>query len=195
MNMDEVFYRHGTDKHFHGYGKVYEDFISVQTKSLLEIGIKKGRSLTAWRDILPYADLYGMDITDKEWIEDRIKYSKAKTFIADSTKKGSEDLIKNVEVIIDDGSHYPDDQLKTLENFKDKFNQYYVIEDVVADLYDVLTGIKNLGFNDFYVHRSEDLRGKMKFLKSYFMEKNENYFIEQKREDYYLPIHCVVIRR
>lgn len=35
----------------------------------------------------------------------------------------------------------------------------------------------------------------MKYLENFFIKRNENYFIEQKREDYYLPIHCVVIRK
>ena len=50
--------------------------------------------------------------------------------IGNSTDPSLSLKIPNHDIIIDDGSHLLHDQIATFINFKDKFNYFYVIEDV-----------------------------------------------------------------
>lgn len=179
----------------HGYDLMYSDILDQNIKSILEIGIKKGASLAAWRDLYPHIDLYGIDITDKEQIKENIEYAGAITTIKDSTEKGIEDYFKKVDLIIDDGSHIPEDQIKTFQNFKDKFRKCYVIEDVVHKLYDVITAVKNEGFEHFSIYKSRDMRYKHKVLNSLYRQHKIDFKIEKEIEDRPLHIHSIVIYR
>ncbi len=146
--LQTLFAKYGTDKGTLGYATMYEDLFSrhrFAIQSLLEIGIgtqipqvnssmygygaahyKPGASLRAWRDYFPNAFITGLDNQfDTQFIEERIT-----TLRGDSTTFLISDRF---DVIIDDGSHLPEDQIQTLKNFWPNLqrNGIYVIEDLV----------------------------------------------------------------
>ena len=156
MNLGELFDKYGSDKNRNGYTPVYHSlFKHIKNKNinLLEIGIgtmipgvassmvgyslpgyKPGGSLRAWRDFFTKGDISGVDIQkDTQFTENRIK-----TYLYNSTETASTSKFKKVlggktfDIIIDDGSHWDEHQLKTLINFYPllKDGGIYVIEDV-----------------------------------------------------------------
>ena len=161
QSLDYLIQKYGTDKTISGYSKSYEylfNDIKNEVTSLLEIGIgsldvnvdgnfrqvieskydsvsldhyKQGGSLRVWRDYFTKAQISGIDIAeDCKFSEDRIT-----TYICDSTDKSACDRQLNTDmfdIIIDDGSHRADAQLKTFKNFfsRTRFGGLYIIEDL-----------------------------------------------------------------
>jgi hypothetical protein len=107
------------------YASVFSNFIP---QSLLEIGVKSGRSIYAWQKLFPKAEITGIDISKNNLITEITKDS-FKYLIGDSTVFDVSTL-PVFDIIIDDGSHKVEDQIKTFKNFKEKFKYYYVIEDI-----------------------------------------------------------------
>lgn len=155
-DLDEILNRHASDKQMsHGYAPVYHALFKRLRDlplTILEIGIgtlipgarssmsgyglpgyRPGASLRAWRDYFPNAAIHGVDVQPDTMIvgEERIT-----TALCDSTDaaavKAYLDRSPTFDVIIDDGVHHPDLQLKTLTNFYPalKPGGIYVIEDV-----------------------------------------------------------------
>jgi hypothetical protein len=139
-----------SDKADHGYLNFYATVLQPpsEIKKVFEIGLgtnntdvvsnmghfgKPGASLRAFRDYLPNADIYGADI-DKRILfeEDRIK-----TFFVDQTSQDELNTLANLipndfDLIIDDGLHSPDANIRTL-NFalkKIKVGGWIAIEDI-----------------------------------------------------------------
>ncbi len=138
-----------TDKGwYHNYEKWYEKiFENFTPKSLLEIGIKEGRSLASWKDLFPECDITGIDISKKSFIDEFIKKSQANIIICDATKKSLlEKIDKKYDVIIDDASHYYEDILKTFDLLKDHFEHCYVIEDSIYFQEETVKIIESYGF-------------------------------------------------
>lgn len=137
MNLEQrirhCFLQTGTDKYEHGYDKHYAKiFKEFEPKSLLEVGVKEGRSIASWSMIFPKVKIAGLDITEKKFKVPLIEFSGAEIIIGDSTKKEILNQIKETyDVIIDDGSHFYKDIIKTFINLENNFNKVYVIEDVL----------------------------------------------------------------
>ena len=152
MRLIELFETEGTDKA--QYAASYEVLLRArreQIHNVLEIGIgtlqpdapasmhehgasnyRPGGSLRAWRDYFPHAQIVGLDIQPDTQFDD----TRISTFICDSTDAAaSKKLLETVgpfDLIIDDGSHAPDDQLTSLSNFFPAVaaGGLYAIEDV-----------------------------------------------------------------
>lgn len=156
--LGALFNKYGTDKDKNGYTPVYYALtrrFRSHLRHVLEIGIgtltpgapssmagyalegyKPGGSLRAWRDWFPAARIYGIDIAEDTMLkgEDRIE-----TYMVDSTsaaqvRKAFDIGYRYFDLVIDDGSHQPNDQLRTLESCYPlvKPGALYVIEDVVG---------------------------------------------------------------
>lgn len=132
MTLQELGEKYGTDKGGpHTYLPLYETLLAGTT-SLLEVGVQDGRSLLMWREWLPKARVVGVDIAP------RFKDSGVVTI--DSRKRVSVDACfsdGSFDVVIDDGSHDPMDQVLTLLNFLPKVRRggLYVVEDVADGRY------------------------------------------------------------
>lgn len=141
----ELAIKYGTDKcGKHQYTPVYYDLLKdKKVKRVLEIGVYNGASLRMWRDFFPGAEIYGIDIDLRSLIkEDRIT-----CFAGDQTKAYT---LRNAalvaggefDLIVDDGSHVPDDQILTAWELLPFLapNGLYIIEDVGAHEYKVGPG-------------------------------------------------------
>lgn len=155
--IERAFLTVGTDKaKVHGYHSHYSRIFSgVQPRSILEIGIKQGRSLAAWRLLFPNAKIVGVDITDSLFEEEFIDFAVADVVLQDSTKKEIRDVVQAYDLIVDDGSHYYKDIMQTFANLSDRFTHAYVIEDVMYGLDDILEQVRSLGYTKIEVHDSK----------------------------------------
>jgi len=121
MTLTEIADRIGCDKgttahEAHGYTRIYESAIQEKC-TLLEIGIDTGLSLLMWHEWSEELDLIAIDNRTETMTDELF-------MIADlhHCDQGSVDSLEDfangmsrVDVIIDDGSHRPNDQLLTLE--------------------------------------------------------------------------------
>lgn len=157
----ELAQKYGTDKvpwvndkvWGHSYTPVYyEKFKDIRNsvKKVLEIGIgtqksmprklrkvsnyKTGASLFMWRDFFPNAEIYGIDILPECMVEgeDRIH-----TYLIDQADKTQlknllEIIGTDIDIVIDDGSHWAVHQVFTCMILKELLPKdvIYVIEDI-----------------------------------------------------------------
>jgi hypothetical protein len=158
-DLCDLFFKYGSDKCpqiFHSYSPVYQKILTPHKNnilSMIEIGIgniysmintvgatyQAGASLKAWRDFLPNAIVYGLDIDRTILFED----TRIKCFYTNQSSEASllETLenIKNYiyhhnyfDLIIDDGSHIIQHMILSLEVLKNYLNNngLYIIEDI-----------------------------------------------------------------
>lgn len=146
----EAFDKFGTDKgnHRHGYQYMYSVLFNHYLKSpfsILEIGIKRGKSLKAWASLFPNAEIVGID-RDLSLVDpDVASFPNITVIELDSRKNIFKDgesvpekyrrLRNKFDLIIDDGSHKANDQVWTLRTWFNRSKYAYVIEDI--------TGINN----------------------------------------------------
>lgn len=125
-----------------GYNRVYSKYISHLKDDpikIMEVGVLEGWGLLAWARYFKKASIFGMEIEDKYAKELNRRYSnyedfeRVKVFFSDSTDSYSWlEVDEKFDVIIDDGSHKPKDQVKTLRRAWPylKKGGYYFIEDI-----------------------------------------------------------------
>jgi hypothetical protein len=138
-----------TDKGYtHSYENGYEFvFKNFNPTSLLEVGIKQGRSLAAWKILFPKCDITGVDITDKEFKNEYLKMAQSKNIICDSTKPELLQFLEpSYDVIIDDGSHFYLDIEKTFDLLKNRFKYAYVVEDSMYGTEVLVAYARSLGY-------------------------------------------------
>lgn len=131
MNLKHLADKHGTDKNHHGhnYMPFYERHLPATVTSLLEIGIKEGRSMNMWREAYPEAYLIGLDLFE-EFPQPDIK----DVFFIKGNQLDHEILYTirhsiRPQVIIDDGSHNSRDQWVTMLSLIGSC-EYYFVEDL-----------------------------------------------------------------
>lgn len=142
--LKELFNKYGCDKaKKHHYHTVYQpEFESLQNESIniLEIGVFKGESASAWIDFFPNATVYGLDIFVRVSAEDIpiLQHPRVKWLKGDSTHPSVSGAIQKAwpdvqfDIIIDDGLHTPEANAQTFKNlfpFVKSTGSYYV-EDV-----------------------------------------------------------------
>ncbi len=138
----------GTDKNtVHSYIDVYESLFSekrLEVKTFLEVGIYTGNSLYLWAKYFPNAKIWGVDnhldafySTDRERSmkkehRDYLLNNKHSVAQANAYSDQFVDSLPNFDIIIDDGSHHPADQLWFVKNYRKKVNPggVMVVEDI-----------------------------------------------------------------
>jgi len=193
----DLYLRSNQNQHCHNYTPYYYNILKdkrLSATKVLELGIgildertmvhmagydyKAGASLKMWRDFFPFAIINGIDINPKAiFLEERIN-----TYICSQV---DENMLKKLfqndkfDLILDDGSHIPEDQLKSLYILLDylKDDGVYIIEDVYKDLFhddfmaEVLGGV--------------DLKGKL-YIREYNLRVGrsvDNFFYEIRKRN------------
>lgn len=142
--LDDLATQYGTDKQpiEHNYTSNYNKLLkTISVDNMLEIGLGNGASIKMWKDYFPQAKIFCMELFGKENAE---KWNGAEgningiNFISgDSTKIDSWiNIPNNLDMIIDDGSHDPDDQIQTfIAGFSHlRTGGLYIIEDTHCGL-------------------------------------------------------------
>ena len=126
----------GTDKNsLHSYGPVYDRIfepIRESVGAVLEIGVLSGASLVALEEYFPNAIVYGIDINLSH-----LRYGIGRPKVVIQKMDGTlpetpTRLGQKFDLIIEDASHLPDHQVKSLDIFADFLNPggIYIIEDI-----------------------------------------------------------------
>jgi glycosyltransferase involved in cell wall biosynthesis len=126
-----------TDKYWkHNYTHLYDKYLNgYKPLNILEIGVKQGSSLLMWKKAFPKATISGIDIKDVSNKRILKRHKDLKLYLGNQAdtkflekvaEKGKFDLI------VDDGSHQPNDQYISLEFLWPHVSKggFYVIEDL-----------------------------------------------------------------
>lgn len=141
MKLQEIGLITNTDKSRHKYKNlsyldIYERYfekIRDKVKCFVEIGVLNGASVEMWSRYFPNATIYGIDINPecKKYETDKIKI-----IIGDQNNDNFllelKNLLPDIDILLDDGSHITSHQIKTYNHLycKIKENGFYVIEDL-----------------------------------------------------------------
>lgn len=154
-----AFDKYGTDKGFqHGYHQMYADVVNKipAVTRILEVGVKRGRSIAAWFDLFPNADIVGGDI---DLLDSILPEAKKATLIQGNSTKASfaTAVGTGFDLIIDDGDHDVDVQWGTFLNLKQAWNHAYVIEDVMGKeaAKTLRRRLKSEGYRNFVIYSSK----------------------------------------
>lgn len=145
---------HNYTPHYHNH---FRKFKSKRIK-LLEIGVggykdpyAGGNSLRLWKKYFPLGKIFGLDIYEKSALEEnRIKIFRGSQIDEDFLMEVVE-RINGLDIIIDDGSHYNTDVIKTFKILFPKLKDggIYVIEDTQTSYWENYGGdsrdLKNPG--------------------------------------------------
>jgi len=116
----------------HSYIPVYSEYVTADTRSLLEVGVWEGHSLAMWEKYLPGARVEGIDVNLR-----RVKYPVTVHHGNATVRADVDRLIGDTvwDVIIDDGSHKVRDQVATFDLLWSKVSDggKYFVEDVAGD--------------------------------------------------------------
>lgn len=134
--LTQLAIKYGADKWGkHHYTPVYFDLFKdrqAEVSKVLEIGIAEGASLFMWRDFFPNALIHGAEI---EIGRVKALENRKRIYTSEFDQKRLIDLLSlsdNYDLVVDDGSHRPQDQLLTCLILMPRLVKYvtYVIEDV-----------------------------------------------------------------
>jgi hypothetical protein len=171
MSLSALAHKYGTDKYpgfrgrgpedYHSYVPFYEELLHGRNiRKLLEIGIFEGASLRMWRDWLPWAQIYGVDIDPtRVFQEDRIQ--------CEALHAGCEEDIHAYakrlgpwDVVIDDGSHQLADQIMAGQVLI-PYTKLYIIEDInTADVPAICAAFPSIRIIEFETwHKDDDILG------------------------------------
>ena len=178
FNYIEAFNNSTSDKnHLHKYAIVYDYIINTHFSikndllSMLEVGIRHGDSLEVW-DLSPqFSKIVGMDINDKETYMRQLNENNLTRNFSSKVellhgvdaydKEVSKDLFNKgykFDIILDDGDHQFDSQIKFFNNYYDLLNPGGVLicEDISGAYIPQLQHLAQ-EYEDFYVF---DIRAK-----------------------------------
>ena len=133
MTLSELAEKHNTDKFYlHNFCDFYEKNLPKEVSKLWEIGILDGASLRMWSEYYPNAKIIGFDINDKSQLEFENNVSTKLLDQSNIYQLTELSKIKDVDIIIDDGSHIIGHQIMTFEILFNslKTGGKYIIEDL-----------------------------------------------------------------
>ncbi len=122
----------------HNYTPIYYEMFKDRresVKKVLEIGAGEGASLFMWQDFFPNAKIFSLEIDPNRcFVSNRIRIiqgdqASKKDLLALIEKIGSD-----IDLVIDDGSHKPIDQINTCLSLLPELEEsgVYIIEDVAS---------------------------------------------------------------
>lgn len=138
--LSEIAFKYRSDKcpqmGRYSYTDYYFSLLSpvrTKVKKVLEIGVGDGADLRTWRDFFPNAQIYATDTSEKSLLQD----TRIQSILSDTTKPENikpliDQIGADIDLVIDDGTHNPDDQVASCINLMPHLNKKttYIIEDV-----------------------------------------------------------------
>ena len=144
--------KYGSDKgpKGHNYTPIYHELMCSSketTRIVVEIGVLNGASIRMWLDYFPGATVFAIDIDHKalsRLVSSRFPGSERVVPILGSQEDPNtwRNIPNNVDFIIDDGSHIPEHQMKTLENNFCILTSHgmWIIEDTHCNFHELFNG-------------------------------------------------------
>jgi hypothetical protein len=133
---------HGDKGTAHTYIDEYEKLLGDRRDNItiLEIGVRYGHSIRMWNEYFSNSTIVGVEISidSINVLKNDVPFNKNTNnldiILGNATDENILEELKNYEfdIIIDDGSHFFNDQVKTFGILKNKMNSggIYIIEDV-----------------------------------------------------------------
>lgn len=191
-SLTEIAQRTGTDKWgSHYYTDHYERHLGHlrdEALVLLEIGVggyartgEGGGSLRMWRRFFPRAQVVGLDIEDKSFL-DRPRLTTVRGDQTDPAVLSSIlDRFGTPQVVVDDGSHRPADIIATFEHLFPRLpdGAIYAIEDTQTSYWPKFGGSEDLDAPDTT----------MAFVKRLLDGLNHEEFLDESYEPSYTDTH------
>lgn len=143
MTLEDIVRIHHlpTDKgSHHSYLPLYEEWLAPYRERpirLLEIGVWKGGSLALWSYYFPYAAIYGIDLRPQV---DESLFPRSPCILQGNAYDIVHGFIPTFDIIIDDGSHIPSEQILTLDMYSPLLRPggLLIIEDIDKDYVNIL---------------------------------------------------------
>ena len=133
MILHSLGVKYGTDKAtYHNFCNIYENKLGHLKEDkirFLEIGIASGSSIKMWRDYFTNAEIVGVDILDRKYLED----DRIKTLVVNQEKVDELNSISgDFDIIVEDGGHTMYQQQITLKVMFKKLKPggIYILEDL-----------------------------------------------------------------
>lgn len=132
--LQDLGIKYNTDKAYeHKFCNFYEQNLNKNISKLWEIGILNGASIQMWAEYYPNAQITGFDIEDKSYL--KLNSNINVKYLDQGNKEQLEKLVnenKDIDIIVDDGSHLIQHQIMTFEILFDclKPNGQFIIEDL-----------------------------------------------------------------
>lgn len=108
--------------------------IRLEIKRVVEIGVQTDKSIKMWEEFFPNAVIYGLDINPncQQYEGDRRRILTGNQADEDFCQQVIRETGGAIDIVIDDGSHKPEHQLKSFNLFFPALTDHgiYVIEDV-----------------------------------------------------------------
>lgn len=162
MKLSDLAFKYKTDKgnipfdkktHLHNYVSIYEKIFDPIRENALNIvdigavGSNGGGSTKMWREYFPNSNIYAIDINPDVL---NIRLNNVYTINLDLDDEAAvistlNNLNVKFDIVIEDGSHHPRQQMRTLFNFSNYLNKnyHYFIEDLCAgENTDIPDGLK-----------------------------------------------------
>ena len=136
--------------------KIFKD-IKYSVRTILELGVSEGAGVRSLKDYFHRSYIWGIDIDKETFFEDeRVKkFEIADQLKLTTLKSSGEKFNTKFDLIIDDGWHHPESQIKSLIAYLPYLNNkgLYIIEDIVHRQYFKFFGsiIDHLQKNNFQV--------------------------------------------
>jgi trans-aconitate methyltransferase len=158
-----------TDKHsIHSYiDYFYQVFFQPyrdKKLNILEIGTREGDSLRLWDKAFPKSKIYGIDNNNDNLMKD-VSSEKIKIIFGDAYTNSVVESLPSLDIVIDDGPHTLDSQVKCLEYYLPKLNDTGVI--IIEDIqnYDYIEILKesykkNGGKREVELYDMRDIKGR-----------------------------------
>ena len=138
-NLKNLCEKYNSDKLRHGYIEIYQKyFINLKNQELkiLEIGVADGASIKVWSDYFVNSKVVGIDIKNIDIEKKDLSKKNICIYQGSQSDEGFINKIinihKNFDIIIDDGSHYPKDVIKSFNLLFPvlNLNGLYFVEDL-----------------------------------------------------------------
>jgi cephalosporin hydroxylase len=127
----------GTDKNStHSYVDIFYEnyFLPFKNKkiNLCEIGIQTGGSLFLWQQYFINGNIYGIDINSNRLLDKYSNLDRVTYIFQDAYDINILNNLPLFDIIIDDGPHTLESQIKFIELYNIKLNKngYIIIEDI-----------------------------------------------------------------
>ena len=136
FQKDFIIEKSASDKILHhGYQRFYPWFLrhlKQENINLLEIGIEEKESIELWNGYFRSVNIHGIDIDEKQHQNINVKLYQVDQSNENELSEFAKSLTIQFDVILDDGSHVPNHQILTINNFWKlvKPGGIYIIEDI-----------------------------------------------------------------
>jgi len=198
-NMYNLGIKYGNDKiTHHRYDLIYPNFLSQLNNKkikMLEIGLGDssggtGFSRNMWKEFFPDSIIYVMDINNEFEDEIGLVIKGDQSILEDLKKVG--DLFGKLDLIIDDGSHHPEHQIKSFNHFFHenlKNGGLYIIEDIECSYWNPIECI--YGYETGYLNIIDYFSKLLHGINSEFSREENKYNISQIT----FAKNCIMIKK